>query len=67
METNIAKTFRAVREKLGLTQAEMAARLGVSRVTLSMYETGAIKSPGGDKLVRLLNIIDSQSLSQVQN
>jgi len=33
--------FRAEREKLGLSQAEIAAKLGVSRNMITRYETGA--------------------------
>lgn len=32
--------YQAQREKLGLTQAELATRLGVSRATINRRETG---------------------------
>lgn len=32
--------YQAQREKLGLTQAELAKRLGVSRATINRRETG---------------------------
>jgi DNA-binding XRE family transcriptional regulator len=33
--------YKALREKLGLTQAGLAARLGVSRKTINARENGA--------------------------
>lgn len=61
METNIAKTFKDTRLKLGLSQEDMAALLGINRVTLSMYETGAIEAPGSDKLIKLMNLISDNN------
>lgn len=37
----MAKEFRTLRKRLGLTQAEAAARLGVSRKHVSDIERGA--------------------------
>jgi DNA-binding XRE family transcriptional regulator len=33
--------YKAIREKLGLTQAGLASRLGVTRKTVNSRETGA--------------------------
>ena len=33
--------FKRLRNSCGLTQAEMAEKLGISRSTIGMYETGA--------------------------
>ena len=35
--------YKAIREKLGLTQAGLAARLGVTRKTINSRETGATR------------------------
>ena len=35
--------YKAIREKLGLTQARLAARLGVTRKTINSRETGATR------------------------
>lgn len=38
-----AEKYKALREKLGLTQAGLAARLGVTRKTVNSRETGAVR------------------------
>ena len=38
-------TFRRKRERLGLTQAEMAKRLGKNRLTIIRYESGETPVP----------------------
>lgn len=38
-------TLRAIREKLGYTQEELAAKLGVGRTTVTMWEIGANMPP----------------------
>lgn len=37
--------IKTIRERLGLTQAELADRLGVTQSTMSRLETGDIKRP----------------------
>ena len=49
-----AEDIRQNREKLGLTQAELAARLGVDEATLSRWEKGwQIQQRAMDNLLRL--------------
>jgi transcriptional regulator with XRE-family HTH domain len=38
-------TFRRKRERLGLTQEEMAKRLGKNRITIIRYESGETPIP----------------------
>ena len=38
-------SFRRKRERLGLTQAEMAKRLGKNRITIIRYESGETPVP----------------------
>jgi DNA-binding XRE family transcriptional regulator len=38
-------TFRRKRERLGLTQEEMAKRLGKNRLTIIRYESGVTPVP----------------------
>jgi HTH-type transcriptional regulator/antitoxin HipB len=46
---------RAAREKAGLTQADLARALGMSRATISQVENGVIKELGVRKLALLLD------------
>jgi transcriptional regulator with XRE-family HTH domain len=48
MEKSILKQRR---ERLGLTQAELAAHLGVASNTVSRYETGSLPIPAHMDLV----------------
>lgn len=48
MATNwLAESIKRQREKLGITQAELAQRLGVHKQTVVKYEAGAISLPSG--------------------
>jgi len=38
-----APEYKTLREKLGLTQAGLASRLGVTRKTVNARETGAVR------------------------
>jgi transcriptional regulator with XRE-family HTH domain len=39
------REFRAIRLRLGLTQEDLAMRLGVIRVTVTRWETGKLRVP----------------------
>lgn len=45
--------IRALREKRGLTQKELAAILGLGAVTLSRYENGALQDESHDRQLRV--------------
>ncbi len=49
---SLAVTIREARRQRGLSQVELAARLGVSQGTISLWETGA-GTPTFKNLVRL--------------
>lgn len=49
MNENLGKRLRDERERLGLSQAEMATRSGVTRNTQANYETG-LRSPDANYL-----------------
>jgi len=48
---------RAIRESAGVTQEEIAAELGVHRVTIGRWETGA-RRPRGEYLRRYARLIE---------
>lgn len=54
------KRIRALREHLGLTQTEMAARLGTRQQTISEWEKG-VYQPRGTSATLLSIIADSAS------
>lgn len=45
--------LRAARRAAGLTQAELAERVGVDRVSIGRYEAGAV-TPAADTYLRIL-------------
>ena len=50
-----AKRVRALREELGMTQAELAAELNVRQQTVSEWETGIYRPRGASE--RLLSVV----------
>jgi transcriptional regulator with XRE-family HTH domain len=51
-------TFRRKRERLGLTQEQLATRLGKSRPSIARYEAGVIPIP---KVVEMaLKVIEAE-------
>lgn len=53
-----ATEIRAIRDRLNLTQAEFADRLGVSQATVSLWEAGERRPTGS--AVRLMYMIASE-------
>ena len=51
----IGTRIREARKGLGLTQADLAAELGISRTTLSLLEAGRIQELGIRKVIRILD------------
>jgi transcriptional regulator with XRE-family HTH domain len=47
LDTTIGTAIRDARFSRGLTQDDLAARLGVTRATIASYETGRRKIPAG--------------------
>lgn len=54
---NIGERLRAARKEMGLTQTELAERLGISFVGVSQWESGK-RNPKKETLVRLAAILD---------
>jgi transcriptional regulator with XRE-family HTH domain len=57
---DIGERLRVVRKKHGLTQVELAARLGVSQTAISDYESGRTK-PRHEKLVALASVLGTST------
>ena len=51
----IGNRVRDARKAQGLTQAALAAELGISRTTLSLLESGMIPELGVRKVIRILD------------
>lgn len=51
--------IKIARIKAGLTQVELAERIGASKVDVSRYETGRIKPP----IIKLCKIADALNVS----
>lgn len=49
--------IKELRKEAGLTQAELASKIGVNTVTLSRYETGN-RNPKLDKLIKISKVFD---------
>lgn len=54
------KRLREVREQRGLSQSELARRVGVSQRAISSYENGE-RTPAGDILVRISHVLGVSS------
>ena len=54
---DIGKTLKELRKNCGLTQAELAEKLGISRVNYTRYETDKVK-PDYDTLIKLADFFD---------
>jgi transcriptional regulator with XRE-family HTH domain len=59
---NVASMIVSAREQAGLSQAELARRVGMPRSVINVYEHGK-RQPGADVLVRLLAATGHQMVS----
>ena len=57
---DIGKNIRDLRESKGLTQEELAARLFVTRQTVSNYETGKTR-PDVDMILPIAEVLDADA------
>ena len=60
MLTDIGKAIRTARKLRGLSQAELAKSLGMSRTTIGQIESGTVQEIGVRKLMRLLDALGLQ-------
>lgn len=52
------KNLREIRESKKMSQEELAKKSGISRVTISMLETGAQKDTTASTLVKLADALE---------
>ena len=56
LEATIGKSLRELRQRRGMTQAEMAKTLGINQSRISEYERGDLRVPGA-VIVRIANAL----------
>lgn len=54
---NIGQQIREARKKSGISQAELAKALGMSRTTIGQIENGSVQEIGVRKLIRILEFL----------
>ena len=54
---NLGKNLKALRLRQHLTQAELAEKLGISRVNYTRYETGAVR-PDYETIILIADFYD---------
>lgn len=66
--TALAQALTADRQRLGLSQQELAKRMGVSQQSVSKWEDGS-SAPRGKRLKQLVSVLGkkSQTAEKVQN
>lgn len=52
--------LKQLREEAGLSQEELSLKSGVSRVTISMLETGSQTNTTANTLIKLANALDKK-------
>lgn len=57
MKNKIGKRIKELRKASGMTQSELAARLGVSASAVGMYEQGR-REPDSDTILKLCSVFD---------
>ncbi len=57
----IAELVRETRQRLGMTQEEFAAKLGVSDQSVNRWGNGGTKLPIALKLIEILQAMDKQA------
>jgi len=56
--SNMGRRIAARRTELGMTQAQLAEKIGLARQTISMWETGDIQDIRGRHLAILASVLD---------
>lgn len=53
----LGERIRERREELGMTQAQLAERIGVKEATISRYESGDITNPPQERIAKMLDAL----------
>jgi transcriptional regulator with XRE-family HTH domain len=56
--SNMGRRIAAKRAEMGMTQAQLAEKIGLARQTISMWETGDIQDIRGRHLAILASVLD---------
>ncbi|MBQ8134688.1 MAG: helix-turn-helix transcriptional regulator [Clostridia bacterium] len=57
MKNYVGSKIKELRKRSGMTQAELAGKLGISSSAVGMYEQGR-REPDNDTMLRLCNVFD---------
>lgn len=57
-KSQLAVAVRDARIARGLTQAELAQRVGVSRPWISLFESGHVENAGFERIMKLFEVLD---------
>lgn len=60
MKSCIATKIKELRKKAGMTQSELAAKLGISPSAVGMYEQGR-REPDSETMLKLCSVFDTTS------
>lgn len=66
MKNYIGNKIKELRKEVGMTQSELAARLGISSSAVGMYEQGR-REPDNDMILRLCSVFGVTSDSLLGN
>lgn len=53
---NMGERIREKRNEIGISQTELAKKIGMDKTTVSKYESGAIKNPKISTIILMANI-----------
>lgn len=59
--TTLAAFLRAERERAGLSQRQLASRVGVNHAYLARLESGEMANPSGELLQRIADVLEISS------
>lgn len=61
VDKKVGKSLKKARKSLGLTQTEVAEKVGISSNYYSMIERGTRKNPGSDVMTKIAKVLKLKS------